>query len=179
MKKSLSPEVLPDNFRSALADGDPRLRTRKHLRRLLDAATLAAGGIGLQACVGYGVVDPMPTPACQRETVQALADGLVVTATWQSGAIQADIRVTSDTGARTVLGAYTTDGGTTTEISADEGHLVLSIAPGSGDTVDVLVAATCADNAGSTAPSGTIRVRFHVSGDRTDGVPVPTTVSAE
>jgi hypothetical protein len=32
---------------------------------------------------------------------------------------------------------------------------------------------------GSTAPSGTIRVRFHVGGDRTDGVPVPLLVSAE
>jgi hypothetical protein len=176
--KSLSPEVLPDNLRLALDDGDPRQRTRKHLRRLLDAAALTAGGIGLQACVGYGVVDPMPEPACQREDVASLASSLRVEATWHAGKIVANITVAADTGGSPEIGTFIVEGGVGTPISADTRRLSVSIALDEGATVvDLLVDVTCTDGRGSTAPSGKIRIHFDLGGSHDDDAPVASTVS--
>jgi hypothetical protein len=62
----LLPEVLPapSPIRAGeSAESGPRARTREHLQKILAAAALT----GVIACTksdaGYGVVDPMPTPA--------------------------------------------------------------------------------------------------------------------
>lgn len=58
-KKILMPEILPDPGAPRLRSS-PRERAEARMRRLLSVASL-----GLAACTGYGVVDPMPEPAEQ------------------------------------------------------------------------------------------------------------------
>jgi len=65
-KKTIMPEVLPDpERRLALVEGNPRERTSKHLKRLVDAAKLTAAAGMVAHCTGYGVVDPLPPPPIQ------------------------------------------------------------------------------------------------------------------
>jgi hypothetical protein len=62
-KKTLSPEVLPA---PTSTDGSsPRERARRRLETLAKRAAMAGAAGTLSACVGYGVVDPVPPPAQQ------------------------------------------------------------------------------------------------------------------
>lgn len=59
-KKTLMPEVLPGAAQASTRS--PRDRARARLEHLAKKALLAGAAGSLSACVGYGVVDPLPPP---------------------------------------------------------------------------------------------------------------------
>ena len=62
--KHLLNEVLPDpkNAGSDLAEGSPRSRTVKHLKRILATSLAVPLAAAVTSCHGYVVVDPVPPP---------------------------------------------------------------------------------------------------------------------
>lgn len=178
--KTVMPEVLPDpELAKSLLDGGPRVRTQNHLRRLATIAALAAGGVGLAGCVGYGVVDPMPEPACSNATAaDYTAETAIVDAVWQAGAVVSNVAVGgADSGqVLSILGASAANA-TVQVAGGSDGAATLTITPAAeADSVDVVVRVQCSDSGGETAVEVTLR--YYVSGARIDGTAVSGTVVA-
>lgn len=62
--KILMPEVLPTPSVTSTTAGreSPRTRAQRRLEQLAKKAALAGAASSLSACIGFGVVDPLPEP---------------------------------------------------------------------------------------------------------------------
>ena len=71
--KRLLNEVLPDpELNRAPRRGTPRERALEHLKKIVTTATTAGLALHMKACIGYGVVDPMPPPVtCSDGEIEA------------------------------------------------------------------------------------------------------------